>query len=201
MQNGSIVRGSPIVPAIKRSLGKLGRNAQAGGRTAAELAMVDAMRLFAIGAMFAGRIPSIAAIFINCARNHVCRVNDLLGPVTYSEGGSSSSTEFNSVVLPMFRKKVYLDEYSAVGKTFGAGAHSLATVMCNADPGYGEAPDQQSQLASLANLFEMTVIDSASFAKLEILAQDCKNASGGVRDNRACYLQLPTALQGADNSK
>ena len=49
VKDGAIEKGTPIVPAVKRALGKLGVNAQPGGRDLARLASVDAMQFLSIG--------------------------------------------------------------------------------------------------------------------------------------------------------
>ena len=75
IKDGAVEHGVPIIPAVKRTIGKLGVNAQPGGRNAEQLATVDAMRFLSIGEMFAGKIPAISEIFLNCAKKNARKVN------------------------------------------------------------------------------------------------------------------------------
>ena len=67
VKNGIVRSDVPIIPMVNRSLSKIGKNAQAGGRDEHELRAIDATRLVAIGEMFSGKVPAITKQFHACA--------------------------------------------------------------------------------------------------------------------------------------
>jgi len=169
--DGAVSANVPIIPAIKRSLGKLGTNAQPNGRTPAQLAAVDAMRFFSLAEMFMGKIPSMCNIYLACA-DRQCKK------------AGAAEMDINR----------HWDEYSEVGRAFGAGQHSLRAISgrTHGSPKLSECPPPSEQLAALATSLEIQNIDPAALAKLEILAMD---SQGEHIDHLSCYLQLPVELK------
>jgi len=171
VMNGAIQKDVPIIPAVMRSLGKLGVNAQTPGRTPQQMAAMDAFRFYSIGEMFAGKIPAIADIFKSC------------GDRMLERAGEEANVEHT------------FDEYSGPGRAWGAGKYRLSTVGHSFDVRHSDAPPMSEQLRALCVSLERTEMDPCTLAKLEILASDCRK---DVHDHLACYMQLPPEMR-ADN--
>jgi len=171
--DGAVSADVPIIPAVKRSLGKLGFNVQPDGRSPAQVAATDAMRFFSLAEMFCGKVPAMCKIFEACARKNMRKAGEEESKLMRDWG-----------------------EYSEVGRAWGAGQHSLSGVAENFTLDSfrnDEAPSAEVQLAALATSLELPSLDAAALAKLEILAMDCDSDE---IDHLSCYLQLPSELRG-----
>ena len=166
---GAISSELPIIPAVKRSMGKLGTNPQPGGRNPTQLAAIDAMRFYSLAEMFAGKVPAIADLFKACAERNA------------RKAGKYASEQLS-----------YHNEYTEVGRSFGEGQHSLASIAENFSSRSGEAPSVDVQTRALASSLEVDKVDPTALAKLEVLAQDCQKDE---IDHMSCYLQLPAELK------
>lgn len=187
VENGAVSAAAPIIPAIKRSLGKLGANPQPNGRTTEQLAAIDAMRFYSLAEMYKGRVPAMHKLFTNCAERNARQV------------GAKARKE-----------TLKWNEYSDVGKAFGVQPDELynGIEIFDGPKGYsledvikltrektedeGYTPSAGDQLLALATSLELDTVDPAALAQLDILAQDCSN---DVIDNLSCYLQLPACMR------
>ena len=167
--DGAVSADVPIIPAIKRSLGKLGTNPQPGGRSPAELAATDGMRFYSLAEMFAGKIPAMSKLYDACAERNA------------RKAGAEACAQLRDY-----------GEYTEVGRSFGVGRHSLSSIAEKFSSKDSEAPPVSVQAIALANSLELESVDPSALAKLEILAHDCESDE---IDHMSCYLQLPAELK------
>jgi hypothetical protein len=179
VEDGAVSATTPIVPAIKRTLGKLGANPQPNGRTDEQLAAIDAMRFYSLAEMFKGKIPAMHKLCTNCAERNARKVGNKVR-----------------------EEDVKWNEYSDVGRAFGKGPihkcvsgtrMSLADVASRVtEVDEGLTPSTSDQLMALATSLELDSVEPAALAKLDLLAQDCSN---DFIDQMSCYMQLPSEMR------